>query len=153
MKLIFHTEAEAKLRLRAAHPRWKTQTQLHDPEKGIEGNCTQAVFASIFDLPLTEVPDFNTLHKDDEHAGPFWRHLRDWCKERGWQLQMWRKEYAPEGLYLADGPSPRGVSHFVVMRDGVLWHDPHPSRAGISEVRHTWLLLPLDPSLLTLKPC
>ena len=32
------------------------------------------------------------------------------------------------------GPSPRGVLHQVLYRDGRLWHDPHPSRDGVLEI-------------------
>jgi len=131
--------------------RWKTQTQLHDPENGVEGNCTQAVFASILAKELSEVPDFNTIHKDDVHAGPYWHHLREWCREQGYDLVMLGGNLAFPGLYLADGPSPRGVTHFVVMKDGELHHDPHPSRAGIMEVKHVWILLPNDPARLRLR--
>jgi hypothetical protein len=146
--MIVDTE---KLREVAALPRWKTQTQLHDPENGIEGNCTQAVFASIFGLELDEVPDFNTIHKDAPHAGHYWHHLETWVRERGFELQMTRSDMSFDGLYLADGPSPRGVGHFVVMKDGALFHDPHPSRAGITEIKHNWVFQPLDPAAFTLK--
>ncbi|AXQ68601.1 hypothetical protein HOU00_gp062 [Caulobacter phage CcrPW] len=146
MKVQFLTEQEHRLRLRAAHPRWKTQTKTHDPENGIEGNCTQAAFASLLGLELDEVPDFNTLHQGDENAGAFWHHLHTWCREQGWHLQMRPANQVPNVLYLADGPSPRGVGHFVIMKEGEIYHDPHPSRAGILEVKHTWMLLPVDPA-------
>jgi hypothetical protein len=132
-------------------PRWKTQTQVHDPANGKEGNCTQAVVASILGLDLDEVPDFNLLHKDDPHAGPYWQHLEEWFAERGWCFLIGPGDRSYETYYLAAGPSPRGVSHFVVMRDGAVVHDPHPSRAGIERISHTWVLMPLDPALFTKK--
>lgn len=49
-------------------------------------------------------------------------------------------------MYLASGISPRGVHHMVVMKDGKLVHDPHPSKAGIGEVEHLWLIVPIDPA-------
>lgn len=45
---------------------------------------------------------------------------------------------------------PRGVSHMVVYHDGKLAHDPHPSRAGILEVKRTWVLAPLDPARIAI---
>jgi hypothetical protein len=126
--------------------RWKTQTNLHDPENGIEGNCTQAAIASLLGLELDEVPDFNLLHKDDPHAGFYWKHLDDWFAERGWSWQMRSKDYQPLGLYLADGKTERGTFHFVVMENGEMVHDVHPSRAGLLAVSHVWVLLPLDPA-------
>ncbi len=132
--------------------RFKTQTKLHDAEKGIEGNCTQAAIATIMGLELDEVPDFNTLHKDKPHSGYFWGHIAKWFYSRGYIFQMSDPKYSWPCLYLASGPSPRGVSHIVVMEDGKLVHDPHPSRAGILSVDRNYILLPIDPSLMTVVP-
>lgn len=134
-----------------AEPRWKTQTQVHDPENGIEGNCTQAAIASLLGLELSEVPDFNTLYKDAPHAGHYWHAIDVWFLERGYDFRMMKGDTCFDGIYLADGPSPRGLGHFVVMKDGSLHHDPHPSRAGITSIRHNWILIPTDPSRLQLK--
>lgn len=142
-------QQHARLTETATLPRWKTQTKLHDPANGVEGNCTQAVFASILGLELDEVPDFNTIHQHAEHSGYYYDHLERWCREKGFQLTMLRADNVFGGYYLADGPSPRGASHFVVMKSGSIHHDPHPSRAGILMVKHIWILLPPDPSLMT----
>lgn len=130
--------------------RFKTQTKLHDTEKGIEGNCTQAAIASLMGMELDEVPDFNTLHKDKPHSGYFWDHIHKWFYERGFQFQMSDPKYSWPCLYLASGPSPRGLSHIVVMEDGKMVHDPHPSRAGIEKIDRNYIIMPIDPSLMRL---
>jgi hypothetical protein len=40
----------------------------------------------------------------------------------------------PEEVVFVSGPGSRGVAHQVLYRDGVLWHDPHPSRDGLLEI-------------------
>lgn len=123
-----------------------TQTILHGTEPGKDGNCTQAVLATILGLPLEEVPDFNNIHRDKPHSGWYWNHLRTFCLSKGWHFQMLSGERTYPTLYLASGPSARGVEHFVVMKNGVLYHDPHPSRSGIEHVRNVYILLPVDPA-------
>ncbi|MBO3760337.1 hypothetical protein [Ciceribacter sp. L1K22] len=116
--------------------------------EGVGGNCVQASVASILDLPLSAVPHFlEAAPTPSEWELAFW----DWCEERGIGLIRRSGEWIFDGYYLASGPSPRGVNHMVVYRDGVLAHDPHPSRAGVLEVRQTWVLAPLDPAAIRLR--
>jgi len=51
----------------------------------------------------------------------------------------------PDELVFVSGPSPRGVPHQVLYRNGELWHDPHPSRAGLLSVNENDLFV-LRPS-------
>lgn len=124
-----------------------TQTILHGQFPNKEGNCTQAVIATILGLPLEEVPDFNNIHHTKPHSGWFWNHLRTFCLSKGYHFQHMSGERSYPGLYLAAGPSLRGVNHLVVMQNGTLFHDPHPSRAGIERVSSTYILLPVDPAM------
>ncbi|AXQ69676.1 hypothetical protein HOU03_gp094 [Caulobacter phage CcrSC] len=142
----FEEEKERNARKMGKAWRWQTQ-RLHDKDAGVEGNCTTVALASLLAMPVSHVPDFITLYPD---AGEFWFAIERWVAEQGYHLQMMRKEFAPRTLYLASGPSPRDaeLSHMVVMQDGKLYHDPHPSGAGITEVKHVWILLPTDPGKL-----
>jgi hypothetical protein len=120
------------------------QTILYDPAGGsLKGNCTEAAVASILGVTLSDVPDFRALGDD---AGSFWSAFRRFLRHRGFEPLMMPGNYAPEAMYLASGPSPRGVNHMVVMQDGKLIHDPHPSRAGILSVENVWLLVPHSPA-------
>lgn len=47
----------------------------------------------------------------------------------GWTL-AYLGTRVPAGYSIASGQSPRGILHAVIAKDGVLWHDPHESRAG-----------------------
>jgi len=42
----------------------------------------------------------------------------------------------PQGWAIAVGEGHRGIRHAVVVRNGVLWHDPHPDHAGLKAVDH-----------------
>ena len=117
------------------------QTKLHNPENGINGNCMAASFASILELPLSEVPEFENMGKNK-----WFQEVKDWLEKIGFTLLEWQGETWLPGYYLAMGISERGVKHQVVFKGDVLAHDPHPSRAGIKKVDEVWALLPIDPS-------
>lgn len=123
-------------------PRNQTQTLVVGQVEGKEGNCTQAAIATFMGLPLSEVPDFNNTTTG---AGPFWQAIEDWFRDRGYQFEHHGALHRWSGMYLAGGNSPRGVEHMVVFKDGELYWDPHPSRAGIDPVNNTWIIRPLDP--------
>lgn len=114
------------------------QTQFHEPGKS-RGNCQQAAVASLLGLSLDEVPNFI-----DQPEG-FWPSFRKFIRSRGLdEILFDGTERCFPCYYLAYGPSPRGVSHAVVYKDGALAHDPHPSRAGILKVETVHLLVPSD---------
>lgn len=124
--------------------RWVTQTLFYDPSQPPEvctGNCTEAALASLFGIRLEDVPSMQGLVASD-----YWDALEAFVLSRGYGLSMQPANHRPAGLYLADGPSARGCGHFVVMRDGKMVHDPHPSRAGLLEIERVWSLMVLDPA-------
>lgn len=123
--------------------RWLTQTEFHS--ETTHGNCTETCLASILGIPLSEVP---TLHKDGEpNSSGFWERFNDFLESKGYKAKDIHKHLVWPGYWLASGLSPRGVYHMVIMKDDKLFHDPHPSRAGIDSVVYSWLLVPLDPCL------
>ena len=114
--------------------------------QGAGGDCVRAALASLLELPIDEVPHFLEMGETPE----LWEiEFLEWLEERG--ITVWREEghYAFEGYYLASGPAERGVSHMVVYRNGSLAHDPHPSRTGLTEVKWSRMLVPLDPAALS----
>jgi len=111
------------------------QTTFGDGGDGSEpGNCMSACLASLLDLPVSEVPNFAAL-------GPlgYWDGMQRWLAGRGLYLFELKSAPchtpgAPEDLnYIASGKSSRGLLHAVVMREGQIAHDPHPSGAGLAE--------------------
>jgi len=116
------------------------QTKLHDPDNGIRGNCMAASLASILELPLSDVPEFEDMDED------WWPKLMKWLELLGFYLIQWSEEVCLQGYCLCSGMSERGVNHQVVYKNGKLVHDPHPSKTGIKKVSEVWALLPIDPS-------
>ncbi len=72
------------------------------------------------------------FHPDDNTVVPKGFSFRGVSDEKGS-----KKEFIPEyyeykdKYYLVSGKSPRGVSHVCIFQNGVLVHDPHPSKEGI----------------------
>lgn len=109
-------------------------------ENGVISDCVRASTASILELAREEVPHF--VRDDPGHA---WYDVwESWLFERGIKAVMihgpWDRPPKLLGYYLASGLTERGTKHMVVMRDGVLAHDPHPSRSGLVEIQAVWML-------------
>lgn len=145
-----------------------TQTLLAEREDGhtrdgLPGNCIQACVASLLNLTLDEVPHF-AVYTDWFGA------MRRWARERDGDFTYFPfpvpEEYAETWEIWADwgrannahvilsGPSPRGPFWHVVVGnvDREVVHDPHPSRAGLVEVRDAIVYCsPYDPAPVTLE--
>jgi len=116
-----------------------------DPKK--KGNCVAACVATIVGLPLDTVPHFIEYGiafgdsdgvKEEVSTGHSWfaMMLGFFAGQGLWLVELEQVTDAEAGeVVLVAGPSPRGVMHQVLYRDGVLWHDPHPSRDGVLEIR------------------
>lgn len=120
--------------------RWVDQTVMHDPDNGSYGNCMQAALASLLRKPLEEVPHF---HHDGCDAETFWERVEDWLEDNNYLLRYGNPS---KTLSVATGTTVRGTNHCVIMRDDVLVHDPHPSRAGLVRETNRFYLVPNDPA-------
>lgn len=119
------------------------QTTFGDGSDGSEpGNCMSACLASVLDLPVAEVPNFAALGQNGYFKG-----LCAWLLARG--LYLFETDEDPSHTpgtpdylnYIASGKSPRGLHHAVVMSEGVIVHDPHPSNAGLAEAPTRFYIL------------
>ncbi|CAN7326918.1 hypothetical protein LJR084_001897 [Variovorax sp. LjRoot84] len=116
------------------------------------GNCFSACLASLFELDITDVPNFYvTAGRDD--AAAWWSAVREWLRPRGFGVMtlQWADpkligEF--EGWFIVCGESERGLQHATIWRDGKLVHDPHPSQCGIRSPESVDLLYPLDPGAM-----
>jgi hypothetical protein len=107
------------------------QEFLHNAANNVQGDCFRAVMASILELPIASVPHFAALYRDIHE---FWNQAYDWLEAQGYEYTFTTER--PEGAldyHTLGGPSPRnnGTFHLVVALNGIMVHDPHPSRAGI----------------------
>jgi hypothetical protein len=125
-----------------------------DPD-GIPGNCMQAAIASVLEYPLDAVPHFAAMPE----VG-WWDAFLDYLGRLGLRLTMYADRFFETDVYLdglliaaplsewpadriviANGMSPRGVRHSVIWQHGEMIHDPHPSRAGLTEAPdEVWLI-------------
>lgn len=114
-----------------------TQTKLVEPtgDGYTTGNCTEAALATLLQIPIEDVPEF-----DRTDAFTFWDGVEEFLKTRGLYIHYLGRPPKGEGCYLASGPTERGVNthHTVVYENNALVWDPHPSRAGLTEV--VWYL-------------
>lgn len=114
-----------------------------DPQR--LGNCVSACVASILNRPLDEVPHFgeegvvlgDVVEDGVGHGLHWWAMLLGYMAAAGYSpVELPDVDHGEPGEYLfVAGLSPRGVMHQVIYRDGTLWHDPHPSRDGLADVR------------------
>jgi len=90
-----------------------------------DGNCFSACLASILEISIEDVPLF---------LGPYWDDFLPWLADRGLSASLYRRdELVPHGFAIAGGPSQRfaGRMHACVAYNGIVIHDPHPSRDGL----------------------
>lgn len=126
-----------------------TQTLLHDEENGVVGNCLQAAFASLLELPIEEVPHFVAM--DD-----CWDAMQRWFRERYQSFYLvveadqqgldWYLYHA--GHHIITGTSPRGLQHAVVGEKGEMVFDPHPSRGGLVDIKRYGFIVPLESKMM-----
>jgi hypothetical protein len=121
-----------------------TQTILHGQGRR-PGNCLSACVATYLGRDLRDVPHFievgSALYANEVGSGEdrvaWWAMLVGFMAAVGLApVQLVSPDDAEPGeVVFAAGPSERGVFHQTLYRDGTLLHDPHPSRAGLVEVR------------------
>jgi hypothetical protein len=116
----------------------------------VRGNCLAACIASLLEMPISEVPNIETLYGIDDNY--YWEVLWRWLGHLGYELSTddrfrvyHDKEYLKgdyrqidelrrflkDKYYLISGKSPRGIQHVCIYQNGKLIHDPHPTKEGI----------------------
>lgn len=120
------------------------------------GNCLSAALASIFEIPLRDVPNFAVINQgpDGKPTGKWYGACFNFCKARGFEL--WFRYRAADGtiptiegaypFHLIGGTSPRGFSHAVVGYKGKMIHDPHPEGGGVDPIDDYGFLVPVKPT-------
>lgn len=116
------------------------QTIFHD-DPLLPGNCAAACVATFLGMPMNRVPHFVALgrffsdNKDDRCV--WWGTMVGFMSALGyWPFELGSLDEADEDeIVFVSGQSPRGdFKHQVLYKNGELWHDPHPSRAGIKSI-------------------
>ena len=116
------------------------QTILHD-DPIRPGNCFAACVATALGKPLKYVPHFvewggKVRDRDDADRKYWWAMFLGYAFALGLMPEKRDTidDAEPGEILFVAGLSPRGIPHQVLYRDGQLWHDPHPSRAGLASI-------------------
>lgn len=118
-----------------------TQTRLHTEE--VNGNCMAACFASVLGGDIAE---YDAII-DPVIGGNWWHAVEELWRSHGYLIMRISASASdwsggPDALCFASGTSPRGVRHMCVYAGGEIVHDPHPSRAGLTEITDYSILVP-----------
>jgi len=108
--------------------------KFHDQTKtGMEGNCFAACLASLLDVPLETIPDFYLPSGEDG----WWDEVRKFLATHdlgiftiGFSQDFLEKH---DGYFIVAGHTDRGLMHATLWHNGKMIHDPHPSKAGLTE--------------------
>lgn len=118
----------------------------------VNGNCYAAAIASMLDLPIDQVPNVEVFFPWSEQDDHWNKIMNQWLELKGYKIGpapeygvFHDDQHYAEGtaaalyndIYLASGPSARGVNHICIYQAGNLVWDPHPTREGLTEVK--WL--------------
>ncbi len=110
-------------------------------------DCLRCCVAMVLGVPYDDVPDFV-----DEHGYAWAGALANWALDRGYHTlrflacgdgEMLQSLEGGIGMWIATGRGPRGGDHAVVFEGFSMFHDPHESRAGLSELTGATVFLPL----------
>ena len=128
-----------------------------------KGNCFAACVASILEVPLVDVPNFCAL------KGDWYSPTQDWLvanhgmslvnlKVENWAGgENWAEifDYLRGCYCILNGKSPRGEwEHSVIVRNGEIVHDPHPSKDGLADYdyRSVDVLVVTTPRAIGIRP-
>ena len=135
----------------------------HDPAAVTYGDCWRACIATVTGTPIAEVPHFVGDHYDEDQAGALldppaparWLEATQafllarfnalvlYYDEPGAMYPHMRTEPSAFEWVIWSGQSPRGDwKHSVVgSQDGKMIHDPHPSRAGVTDLDGVFVIV------------
>lgn len=125
------------------------QTKFSSADGSTHGNCLAACVASIFEIPIDQVPAWEEM--GEEWSDSFLQFI----EESGYEYEgsyvvnggtwgdMLQWSAGVDGYFIVGGKSPRSYvqrGHAVIYRNGEMVHDPHPSGDGLSLVEDVYLI-------------
>lgn len=111
------------------------QLVLHAPENDQFGDCQRACIGSLLEINPEFIPHF---HETGDVLA-FWKAMNTYLATKGLvhlettpiNFKQGQFRGKAECWHMIYGNTSRGTRHAVVARDGVMVHDPHPSREGL----------------------
>jgi hypothetical protein len=114
------------------------QTRLHNSEKSNErGNCFPTVIACLMGYESPEdVIQIQEYYKgvEEEEDHNWIDVLMQWLNERNYDWYGLEGHQFDDSFYLVTGRTERGTVHVCIYKNGKLYHDPHPSGKGLTEI-------------------
>ena len=102
-------------------------------KRGEKGNCLAAALASILDLEIVDIPQFEEMNKAT------WKDaLHNWSLSIGVRIQFTKS--LPTGLSIGVGEHRDGGLHAVVLNDGDFYFDPNGTNQYYEEHRYCLLV-------------
>ena len=134
------------------------QLYRHDPDKGIYGDCWRTCYACLLDIPPYAVPH---PFADSDNLDRGWAIMRRFMEGKGYGIytaayQMsdieeflnFQAVLNPGITMIMLGQSKNLVGHCVLIKDGIILHDPSLDNSGIIGPLdghfHIELLVPLS---------
>lgn len=114
------------------------------------GNCFAACVASIFELPLDQVPHF-MVNRNNTANECWFEDFGRWLQRTfGSTPVMLTGELGTpsSALCIASGPAKRGFNHAVIWQNGRMVFDPHPDNTGLISVTDYIYFIANDPAAL-----
>ena len=123
-----------------------------------QGNCWQAVVASILEIPLEDA--FDVTDFDWENPDDWWSAWLSWLEPFGLGCMFVRclnkDKFAgtmPPGYHMGDYKSmtlKNGENHVCVIKEGEVVHNPNPNATEDGPMVGFFVFVPLDASRLAL---
>lgn len=124
------------------------QTEFSSHAGSTTGNCLSACVANLLSVPLEGIPNFAKL------GGAWFPAFTTFLRNNGYNVEGsfyfrsggWEDllvlSCGVDSTFICCGPSPRfvGLDHAVLYKDGLMLHDPHPSRSGLLELRYAFMI-------------
>ena len=113
--------------------------KVYQTKFGKEGNCFPACLASILEIGIDEIPNFQ------EPQGEWYTLYKKWLNRYSLDLIAllnWddQPKNCPEVYSIVSGKSPRGLQHATVYYGLEMVHDPHPDGGGVKGITE-WIYI------------
>ena len=130
----------------------QTEFSSADTEPQQYGNCLSACLASLTGIPLSDIPNFASLYAKTGYwseaftkflLGHGYQFIEYFYFPQNWNWNdLLKQSNGIDGYFICGGVSPRNtfVGHAVIYKDGVMAHDPHPSREGLIVLEDAYII-------------
>jgi len=95
-------------------------TTTKSANRGENGNCLATALASMLDLKITDIPEFEDMCKNTWKPA-----LHEWATKIGVNITFTKS--IPKGFSIGIGRHANGLLHAVILEDGAFYFDTNGS--------------------------